>query len=116
MILCEHFIYSLGTGLVASSKVERWLTEPELDYLCHLGDDAGSEKYYRTRITQEIVAVTYVKPIKDTYSRRDVWKHTVLIRYQDYFEDREPEPANLVSPHVLQPSSNLDKILEPIKL
>ena len=116
MIHCEHFIYSLSTGLIASVKVEKYLTELELDYLCHIGDGAKEEKCFRTPINPFIIALTYIKPIKDEYKRKIIWNHTILIRYQDYFEDHELEPAKLVAPYFLQPTKELPKNLEPIKI
>jgi len=96
--------------------VENWLTPLELDYLCHIGDDAETETCFRTKITRFLVAITYIKPIRDNYSRKDVWNHTILINYQTYFEDREVDPAKLVAPHFLSPTVKTPQSLEPIKI
>jgi len=116
VISCEHFTFSLATGLNTSVNVEKWLTPLELDYLCHIGDKQTTETCLRTPINPRVVAVTYIKPVKDEYHRRDVWNHTILIRYRDYFEDREPEPAKLVAAHFISPSSKQPVDLEPIKI
>jgi hypothetical protein len=116
MISCEHFTYSLATGLSTSPNLEKWLTPLELDYLCHIGDKLKTETCLRTPINPFVIAVTYIKPIRDGYNRKDVWNHTILIKYQDYFEDRELEPAKLVAPHFLSPTAKSPESLEPIKI
>jgi len=116
LISCEHFTFSLATGLNTTVNVEKWLTPLELDYLCHVGDKAVEPQCFRTPINPLVLAVTYVKPVRDRYNRRDVWNHTILIRYRDYFEDREREPAKLVAKHFLSPCSSQPADLEPIKI
>jgi len=115
-VLCEHFTFSLATGLNTSVNVEKWLTPLELDYLCHIGDKLETETCLRTPINPRVVAVTYIKPVRDEYHRRDVWNHTILIRYRDYFEDREPEPAKLVASHFISHGGDQPVDLEPIKI
>jgi len=116
VISCEHFTYSLATGLSTTPNVEKLLTPLELDFLCHIGDQAKTENCFRTAINPFIVAVTYIKPVRDAYNRKDVWNHTILIKYRDYFEDREREPVKLAAPHFLQPTDKIVDNWEPLKI
>lgn len=116
MIECEHFIYSLATGLITTANIEKLLTPLELDFLCHIGDKTETENCFRTTINPHIVAITYVKPVRDDFNRRDVWNHTILINYKSYFEDRETKPVELVAPYLIQPTTKLLENLEPLKI
>lgn len=116
MISCEHFVYSLATGLIASANVEKLLTPLELDFLCHIGDRAKTEQCFRTSINPHIIAVTYVEPIRDDFNRKDVWNHTILIKYKDYFEDREKNPVELVAAQFVRSSVGSLEKLEPLKI
>jgi len=116
MIACEHFIYSLATGLITSPKLEKMLTPLELDFLCHIGDKEKTKQCFRTKINKFVVALTYIEPIQDEYKRTDIWNHTILVEYQAYFNDRESHPLKLVGPHFVQPSGKSPRTLEPIKI
>lgn len=116
MISCEHFIYSLATGLISSPNVEKLLTPLELDFLCHIGDQAETENCFRTSINPHMLAISYIKPVQDKYNRKDVWNHTILIKYKDYFEDRETKPVELVAPHFISPIKEPIASLGPIEI
>jgi len=113
MICCEHFIYALtqnnGYVLLKSPNVEQMLTTENLNYLCHIGDNATEETYIQVRFTNEdLLACSYVKPTQDKYHRNGVWNHTIIIKLKDYLK--------LVETHFIPETDKLPEKLEPIKV
>ena len=109
MILLEHFIYALfndlGYQLVKSPKVDALVNDMNLNYLCHIGDNIHHETVIHSHLSSEdLLAISYVKPVKDKYMRQGIYNHTLLCKTSDYIKLNPPTmferylTKNLVSP------------------
>jgi len=87
VIRCEHFIYAHQRGLVMSAGVEQLLTKKSLKHLCGL----NGESTIQTWLPEGLIAITHLHHGRDSYGRKTVWNHTILVSPEDFFSFNPPD-------------------------
>jgi hypothetical protein len=106
LIKCEHFIYGLhqrrGIQLYKSKGLTKLVNDDNLQFLCHVGDNAVEETYFQIWLPGDnpVLAVSKVHPAKDEYGRNGVWNHTIVIDINDYV--KLTQPHNLFASHFIK--------------
>lgn len=110
MVHAEQFIYGLfnGTGyrLIKSRGVDKLLSNRQLQYLCHIGDGVSEEAVVQIRLG-DILSISVVRPVKDTYGRSGVWNHTILMDMNAYLV--LSQPSSFLTPYFIR---SLDRPVE----
>jgi len=118
-IRCEHLIYALiegiGYKLYQTPNASKLLSKQNLQYLYHVGDNAEQEVYLQIWFpTENVLAVTYIRPVRDEYTRDGVWNHTILLPITDYLQ--LSQPITVLAPHFIrefagEPLNHLEPII-----
>jgi len=88
LIACEHFIYAMfpkqGYKLIKSRGLSTHVSTDNLYFLRSLGNNIYEETCLQVYFPKErVFAVSYLKPTTDTYGRRGVWNHTIIVPSND---------------------------------
>jgi hypothetical protein len=92
VLQCEHFIYALfphdGYELIKSPRADKILSEDNFRFLMGLGNGIKEERTEQFWFpTEQILAVSYLCPVKDEQARQGFWNHTILVRSRDLADE-----------------------------
>jgi hypothetical protein len=119
MIQLEHFILApfnrLGIRIFKTSHLNEKISESTLIELCRQG---GGLKKEVIRITpkpnENIVAVSYLKPVNDDMNRSSIWNHTIIISVYNILE--LIDLSKVLAPYFIKELADPPEKLEPIEI
>jgi hypothetical protein len=114
-VKCEQvfrgYIKGHGIRYLKTSCVDQILNGDSLKKILEQNVDSDKTLETKTSFPEEnVLAVSFLRPITDDYGRKTVWNHTILIELNSFVEEAKPE--NLVSSLLLR---NPDEVPEKLK-
>jgi hypothetical protein len=114
--MIQHFLYGLfdyaGYQLLKTPLVDQLLTRQHFQELLHIGNYDTKESLHRTYFPQEqvlalhrtyfpqeqVLAYSLCIPRMDSYGRKGVWNHTLLLTFKDYLDMTDPQGTDTPPP------------------
>lgn len=119
-IQCEQFVFGYfpdkkAIRLIKTRNLTQQVNEATIIELCRQGGGLETEHWtYSYLPTENLIAVTYLKPTKDDHGRNGVWNNTLFIKVLDYL--KLSNPIKLFKPYTLHSAEEVPKNLEPINV
>ena len=108
----EHFVFApfngVGYQLVCSRGVQNLLLPETLRKLLQAKESQQSFLPY-----EKLVAVTFIRHVKDCLNRDALWNHTLLIPISVYFHLNPPDKFR---EYMLEPCGTPIKNLKPVEM
>lgn len=73
----------------------------------------GDQVIHQTVLPEGLVAISFVKQVKDEYNREGTYNHTILVSVKDYLDSH---PPTLFEPYFIKHLDKLVDTLEPLEM